>query len=79
MTMKILDHVKKIKGLTNYGVSKELRKLGVEVTTQGIDQYDKGKARSMRFDVLLGLQRLSGLPWEKFGRILEEEFTGDKK
>ncbi len=74
MKMKILDYVKKKQELTNYGVAKELRKIGVEVTTQGIDQYDKGAARSMRFDVLLGLRKLSGLTWDQFGKMLEGEF-----
>jgi hypothetical protein len=74
MSMKLLDQVKKERGLTNYGVAKQLRSLGVEITTQGIDQYDKGKARSMRLDVLCGLKRLLGARWEAVGKLLEEEF-----
>jgi hypothetical protein len=76
--MKIIDYIKKTKGLTNYGLSKKLRQIGVEITTQGVDQYDKGRARSMRLDVLLGFKELSGLSWDKFGKLLEEEFGGFK-
>lgn len=74
MGMKLLDQIKKDKKLTNYGVAKELRAIGVDITTQGVDQYDKGKARSMRFDVLIGLRKLSGLSWQKVGEMLEGEF-----
>jgi hypothetical protein len=74
MRMKLLDLVKKERGLTNYGVAKALRALGVEITTQGIDHYEKGKAKAMRLDVLCGLKALLGARWETVGRLLEEEF-----
>lgn len=73
--MKLLDHVKRKRRLTNYGVSKALREeADVQVTVQGIDQYDKGKARSMRLDVLVGLKRLSEDDWSVVGKLLEAEF-----
>lgn len=80
MRMRILDKVKEVhsaggKVASNYNVAKRLREIGIEITTQGIDQYDKEQARSMRLDVLVGLKRLSGLNWEKFGKMLEEEFS----
>lgn len=80
--MRIIDKVKQVhavgpKPASNYNVAKRLRAMGVDITTQGIDQYDKGQARSMRLDVLIGLKELSGLNWEKFGKLLEEEF-GEK-
>lgn len=74
--MKLLDQVKRKKGLTNYGVAKTLRSMGVEITTQGVDQYDKGKARSMRLDVLVGLKRILEQDWSAVGKLLEEEFGG---
>lgn len=75
MRMKLLSLVKKERKLTNYGVAKALREeAGVIVTVQGIDQYEKGKARSMRLDVLVGLKRLLGTEWNIVGKVLEEEF-----
>jgi hypothetical protein len=74
MRMKLLEVVKKERGLTNYGVAKALRSIGVEITTQGIDHYEKGKAKSMRLDVLCGLKRLLGVRWEAVGKLLEDEF-----
>ena len=56
--VELLQKVREITNLTNYGISKELRALGIEVTTQGIDHYSKAGSRSMRLDVLGGLYRL---------------------
>jgi hypothetical protein len=74
MGMKIIKKVRDTKELKNYGIMKALRDIGVEVTTQGIDGYEKDSARSMRLDVLSGLRRISGVSWEEFGGWIDPEF-----
>jgi hypothetical protein len=73
MAMKIIEKIRKVTGLKNYGLMKALRDLGVEVTTQGIDGYERETARSMRFDVLSGLRKISGLSWNEFGKLIDDE------
>lgn len=70
----MIQKVRNIRQLTNYGIMKALRALGIEVTTQGVDSYEKPTARSMRLDVLCGLRRIYGKNWNEFGKILDEEF-----
>lgn len=72
--MKWIEKARKITGLTNYGLSKTLRKEGVEVTTQGIDGYFKKQSKSMRLDVLCGLRKLSGVSWAEFGKWLDNDY-----
>ena len=70
----MIEKVRESAELTNYGISKRLRNDGVEVTTQGIDAYERETARSMRLDILSGLRRLSGLSWNQFGKLIDDEF-----
>lgn len=73
-----MDWIKKIQtkqGLTNYGLAKALRNIGVEITTQGIDAYMKPEARSMRLDVLMGLFKLSQLSKDEFMNLILKEFS----
>lgn len=77
MGMKLIKKIKDTKDLKNYGIMKALRSRGIEITTQGIDSYEKPDARSMRLDVLCGLRKLSGLKWADFGKWLDEEFSKD--
>lgn len=71
---------KKIGGdIKNYSIAKRLREMGVEITVQAIDQYDKTPAKSMRLDALCGLRRMSGMEWQDFGKWLDEEFLKGKK
>lgn len=74
--MKLIDKVRKSADLKDYGISKNLRHLGVEVTTQGITSYSKDAARSMRLDVLCGLRKLAKVSWSEFGKWLDDEFSG---
>ena len=76
--MKLIEKVRKSADLKDYGISKNLRHLGIEVTTQGITSYSKDNARSMRLDVLCGLRKLSGLNWNQFGKWLDDEFFREK-
>jgi len=78
MGMKLIEKIRNIKGLKNYGIMKHLRVLGVEVTTQGIDGYDKPTAKGMRLDVLCGLRKITGLSWQQFGKLLDDEFNKEK-
>lgn len=57
---------------SNYGLSKRLRALGVEITTQGLDNYETG-TKSARLDVICGLQELSGLSWAEVGKLLKKD------
>lgn len=77
--MKIIKKVRDSADLKNYGIMKKLRDIGIEVTTQGIDGYEKDSARSMRLDVLSGLRRISGVSWEEFGAWIDSEFKLKKK
>lgn len=79
MSVKIIKKVRDLSGLKNYGLMKRLRELGVEVTTQGIDGYERETARSMRFDVLSGLRKISGLTWGEFGDLIDAESKTYKK
>lgn len=84
MAMKhLIDAVKKtlpnrtlkdgeVKPYPNYGLAKRLRALGVEITTQGIDNYAKG-TKSARLDVICALQELSGLSWSEVGKLIKKD------
>lgn len=74
MGMKLISKIRNLTKLKNYGIAKTLKTQGVEVTTQGIDAYERPTARSMRLDILCGLRRLSGKSWEEFGKWLDDEF-----
>lgn len=77
--VKLLNKVKQIKGLKNYGIVKELRNRGVDITIPGVDHYDKTSARSMRLEVLCGLREIAGVSWNEFGKWLDEEFWDKSK
>jgi hypothetical protein len=79
MQMRFIENIKKSKGYTNYGLAKALRALGVEITTQGIDAYEKPEARSMRIDVLLGLYDLAEISEKEFIKQLRNEFRDRTK
>lgn len=75
MRMEILGKVRKVTGLKNYSIHKWLRDHGYEITLQGLDGYDKPTAKSMRLDILAGLEDICiahGLPREKFWSWLNE-------
>ncbi len=77
MEMQLLEKVRETTDLTNYGLSKALRDIGVEITTQGLDHYDKSASRSMRLDVLSGLYRLcakEGVTEKQFLTWVNKEF-----
>lgn len=74
MAMNFLTHILARLGTTTYGLAKELRANGVEITHQGVDNYNRSKARGLRLDVLAGLRKLSGLSWEEIGGLIDEEF-----
>ncbi len=78
MSVKLIEKIRHRTGLKNYGIQKALRAVGCDITTQGIDSYERETARSMRLDVLVGLKEVSGLNWEQLGKLLSEEF-GKKK
>lgn len=79
MSVKLIKKVRDTANLKNYGIMKALRDLGIEVTTQGIDGYEKETAKSMRLDVLSGLRQISGKSWEDFGEWIDQEFKRKKK
>jgi hypothetical protein len=60
------------KAFPNYSLAKRLRALGIEITTQGIDNYMKG-TKSARLDVICALQELSGLSWAEVGKLLKKD------
>lgn len=60
------------KPYSNYSLSKRLRALGVEITPQGLDNYDKG-TKSARLDVICALQELSGINWPEIGKLLKKD------
>lgn len=83
MTMKhFIEAVKKtlptrlvkgeIKLYPHYSLAKRLRALGIEITTQGIDNYANG-TKSARLDVICALQELSGLSWSEVGKLLKKD------
>lgn len=74
MGVKLISDIRVLTGLKNYGISKNIRELGIPITTQGIDSYEKESAKSMRLDVLCALRQISGKDWEIFGEMLDREF-----
>lgn len=77
MNMKFLGKIIKKMGTTTYSLAKLLRENGVDITHQGVDFYGRGKARSMRLDVVAGIRRLSGYSWEEMGKMIDDEFLTD--
>lgn len=77
--MQLLEKIRAVTGLKNYGISPKMRDgPGVLITIQGLDAYDRDTARSMRLDVLCGLRRITGLSWSEFGKWLDDEFLPAK-
>ncbi len=77
MDMDLLKKIRDATELTNYSISKGLREIGVDITTQGLDHYDKSGSRSMRLDVLYGLFKLcqkNGVNEKQFMQWLGREF-----
>lgn len=67
-----LPETKTGKPIRNYSLSKRLRAIGCDITPQGLDQYEKG-TKSVKIDVLLALQKLSGIPLNQFWKLLERD------
>lgn len=70
--MKFLKKIREDKGLTHYGMAKELGMIH-----QSYIQYET-KAQGMKFASLCKLRKDLGLSWDQLGRLLDEEF-GEKK
>jgi hypothetical protein len=75
--MEIVDKIKKLTGIkSNYGLAQIMRQRGCEVTTSGVDAYDKKKCKSIRLDVLLTWQEMAadkGVPLETFWSWVKKE------
>lgn len=67
-----LPKTKSGKSIRNYSLSKRLKALGCDITPQGLDQYEDG-TKSVKIDVLIALQKLSGIPLVQFWKILEKD------
>lgn len=74
MSVKVLKNTREVKDLTNYGVAKALREVGVDTSASNIDAYERHQSRRMRLDILCGLRKISGKSWAEFGRWLDEDF-----
>ena len=57
---------------SNYSLAKRLNALGIQITTQGLDNYESG-TKSARLDVICALQELSGLSWAEVGKLLKKD------
>lgn len=61
----VCQRIKEREGLQEapsyYYLSNKLRDLGVKITQNGMLSYRGDKAKSMRWDVMAGLQKLGGL------------------
>ena len=75
--MKLIDLTRKQTGLKNYGIAKWLREQGIPITVQAIDAYEKPAAKSMRLDILVGLEELNckahGLAHSTFWRWVRDD------
>jgi len=72
--MKLIKKIRTLLDIeTNYRLAKLLNSHGIEITPNGVQQYEKS-AQGMRFEVLCVLKKLSGLTWEQFGKELDAEF-----
>lgn len=65
---KILDTVLKKTGWTRYRLAKE-----IGITTQAMDHMLKSDSKGVRLKVLIRLQEVSGIPVEKFWKLLKDE------
>jgi len=74
MAMNFISHILTKLGTTTYSLAKELRANGVEITHQGVDNYNRSRARGLRLDVLAGIRKLSGLSWEEMGAMIDDEY-----
>lgn len=79
MLVKLIETIFKKSGLTQYQFAK---KLGVPIQTVqhwlGVTKQGKAsKQKGFRLDLLCKLKGESGLTWEKFGTLLEQEFGED--
>lgn len=74
MAMQLIEKIRQVTKLKNYGLSKTLREMGINVTTQGIDGYARPECRGMRLDILAGLRKTTGLSWNEIGKLIDSEF-----
>ncbi len=78
MCMKhLIQEVKRRKGkskkLSSYAISRDLRRSGVEVTPQTIDNYELGQLNGKFLQVILGMQEYGGLSDEQFCALLRRD------
>lgn len=68
MRMEFVRRVRKIAAMTIYRLAKE-----IGTNTSTVYQWEAG-ARSMKLEYLAKLRRVSGLTWNEFGKMIDEEF-----
>ena len=79
MGMQLIEKIRRRCGDKNYSIALKIREdLGIPITVQGIDAYERPEAQSMKLSVLCGLRRISGLSWSEFGKWLDDEFLPKK-
>jgi hypothetical protein len=77
--MKLIGKIRKSLGVsTNYKLAKLLNKHGVDITPNGVTQYEQS-ARGMRLEVLCALREISGWSWDRIGQELDDEFLTKRK
>lgn len=77
--MRLIGKVRELLGIeTNYKLSKLLNSHGIDITPNGVQQYETS-AKGMRLEVLCVMRKLSGISWEAFGKELDAEFLPKKK
>lgn len=78
MAMQVIEKIRRKTGSKNYSIALAVRDLGVPITVQGIDAYERPEAQSMKLAILCSLRRVAGLSWSEFGKWLDEEFLPKK-
>lgn len=64
---------------TMLGLSERQLALKIDASPQLINQWKKGAPRQRQFiSTLCALRKLSGLSWQKFGAMLDDEFENEK-
>lgn len=77
--MELIGKIRESLGVkTNYKLAKLLNKHGVDITPNGVTQYETS-ARGMRLEVLCALREISGWSWDRIGEELDREFSAKRR
>lgn len=76
--MHFTKKIRRSLGLSIYRLKRELQAMGVRITEAMLGRYEHNKPTKMKLELLVAFKNMSGMSWEDFGKLLDQEFTPKK-